>query len=300
MIFLGLGLGIAASGTLIPELLRLGLRETWFGLGILSLLLTVFSWFGWPADNPPALRFETSNDASFRSKISLTILYGQYAANALGLVPVMILMVDYIARGLGRGGDIGAAYWRVYGIAAIVGPVMCGGAADKIGFRLSFRAALLLQGIAVGILSFVKNLVAVGIATVLLGIFTTGVVPLSLGKIHDILPHSPTAQRTAWSRATIAFAVFQVLGGYGYAFLFSHSKENYGLVFLCGTIALVMALIVDLFVREGGSTAADLAHPSTLLVSGKKRYKLSLEDRKSEAGSRFHNSICTDDVRNGS
>ena len=300
MIFLGLGLGIAASGTLIPELLRLGLRETWFGLGILSLLLTVFSWFGWPADNPPALRSETSNDVSFRSKISLTILYGQYAANALGLVPVMILMVDYIARGLGRGGDIGAAYWRVYGIAAIVGPVMCGGAADKIGFRLSFRAALLLQGIAVGILSLVKNLVAVGIATVLLGIFTTGVVPLSLGRIHDILPHSPTAQRTAWSRATIAFAVFQVLGGYGYAFLFSHSKENYGLVFLCGTIALVMALIVDLFVREGGSTAADLSQPSTLLVSGKKRYKLSLEDRKSEAGSRFHNSICTDDVRNGS
>jgi FtsH-binding integral membrane protein len=98
---------------------------------------------------------------------------------------------------------------------------------------------------------------------------TAGVVSLSLGRIHDILPHSPTAQRTAWSRATIAIAVFQVLGGYGYAFLFSHSKENYGLVFLCGTIALVMALIVDLFVREGGSTAADLSHPSTLLVSGK-------------------------------
>jgi hypothetical protein len=79
-------------------------------------------------------------------RISLAILYGQYAANALGLVPVMILLVDYIARGLGHGGDIGAAYWGVYGIAAIVGPVICGCAADKIGFRLSFRAALLLQG----------------------------------------------------------------------------------------------------------------------------------------------------------
>jgi predicted MFS family arabinose efflux permease len=274
MIFLGLGLGIAASGTLIPKLLRLGLRETWFGLGILSLLLTVVSWFGWPADNPPAPRSETSNDVffevSFRSKISLAILYGQYAANALGLVPVMLLLVDYIARGLGHGGDIGAAYWGVYGIAAIVGPVICGCAADKIGFRLSFRAALLLQGIAVGILSVAKNLVAVGIATVLLGIFTTGVVPLSLGRIHDILPHSHAAQRTAWSRATIAFAVFQVLGGYGYAFLFSHSKENYGLLFLCGAIALVMALVVDLFVREGGSPAADLSHPSSLVMSEKK------------------------------
>jgi predicted MFS family arabinose efflux permease len=203
IIFLGLGLGIAASGTLIPELLRLGLRETWFGLGILSLLFTVVSWFGWPADNPPARKSETSNDVSFRSKISLAILYGQYAANALGLVPVMILLVAYIARGLGHGGDIGAAYGGVYGIAAIVGPVICGGAADKIGFRLSFRAALLLEVIAVGILSFAKNLVAVGIATVILGIFTTGVVPLGLGRIHDILPHSHTAQRTAWSRALL-------------------------------------------------------------------------------------------------
>jgi hypothetical protein len=72
-------------------------------------------------------------------------------------------------------------------MAAIVGPVICGGAAEKIGFRLSFRAALLLEGIAVGILSFAKNLVAVGLATVILGIFTTDVVPLSLGRIHDIL-----------------------------------------------------------------------------------------------------------------
>jgi hypothetical protein len=77
-------------------------------------------------------------------------------------------------------------------------------------------------------------LVAVGIATVLLGIFTTGVVPLSLGRIHDILPHSHTAQRTAWSRATIAFAVFQVLGGYGYAFLFRIPRRIMDFFFFVG------------------------------------------------------------------
>jgi hypothetical protein len=64
--------------------------------------------------------------------------------------------------------------------------------------------------------------------------------------------------------------VFQVLGGYGYAFLFSHSKENYGLLFLCGAIALVMALIVDLVVGEGGSPAADSSHPSSYVMSEKK------------------------------
>ncbi len=46
MIFLGLGLGIAASGTVVPELLRIGLKETWIGLSVLSLVLTAASWFG--------------------------------------------------------------------------------------------------------------------------------------------------------------------------------------------------------------------------------------------------------------
>ncbi len=35
-IFLGLGLGIAGSGTIIPLLLNFGLRETWIGLAVVS------------------------------------------------------------------------------------------------------------------------------------------------------------------------------------------------------------------------------------------------------------------------
>ena len=36
VIFAGVGLGIAASGTLVPLLLQQGLRESWYGLGALS------------------------------------------------------------------------------------------------------------------------------------------------------------------------------------------------------------------------------------------------------------------------
>ena len=53
--------------------------------------------------------------------MTLRVLYAQYAANALGLVPAMILLVDYVARGLGRGAGIGASYWVLYGVAAISG-----------------------------------------------------------------------------------------------------------------------------------------------------------------------------------
>ncbi|MBB5574170.1 MULTISPECIES: YbfB/YjiJ family MFS transporter [Rhizobium] len=246
MIFLGLGLGIAASGTLVPALLRIGLRETWIGLGVLSLILTAVSWFGWPATNPPApAAHAAAHHPTAKAEWSLRILYGQYAANALGLVPVMVLLVDYVARGLGRGADIGAACWVLYGVAAITGPVLTGYAADRIGFAPAYRGALLLQAVGAATLATSGNPWLVGFATVLLGIFTPGIVPLVLGRIQEILPHSHVAQRAAWSRATTAFALFQALGGYGYSYLFIHTGENYGIIFLCGAVALVLALLAD-------------------------------------------------------
>ncbi len=247
MIFLGLGLGIAASGTLIPKLLHFGLQNTWIGLGVLALLLTVVSWSGWPPANPPAPVVAAGHHHATRHEgLKLRVLYAQYAANALGLVPAMVLLVDYVARGLGRGAAIGADYWVLYGLAAIVGPVICGNVADRIGFGKTYRIGLLLQAAAVAMLALSGGTLALIVATVILGIFTPGIVPLTLGRIHELVPHDHTEQRAAWSRATTAFALFQALGGYGYSYLFSHSHNNYALIFMCGAIALGLAFIADL------------------------------------------------------
>src|SRR6266481_1011753 len=54
VIFAGVGLGVAVSGTLVPLLLQQGLRQSWYGLGVLSALLTLMSWQAWPADAPAA------------------------------------------------------------------------------------------------------------------------------------------------------------------------------------------------------------------------------------------------------
>jgi len=247
MIFLGLGLGIAASGTLIPELLHFGLRTTWLGLGAVALALTAVSWFGWPSTNPPApVAAAGTRHASHASNLGLRVLYAQYAANALGLVPAMILLVDYVARGLGRGAAIGADYWVLYGLAAIVGPVIAGNVAHRIGYGKAYRVALLLQAVAVAMLALSGNAWVLGLSTVILGVFTPGIVPLALGRIHELVPHDHTEQRASWSRATTAFALFQALGGYGYSYLFSHSHNNYALIFACGAVALALAFIADI------------------------------------------------------
>ncbi|MGE8364868.1 YbfB/YjiJ family MFS transporter [Cupriavidus sp.] len=246
MIFLGLGLGIAASGTIIPRLLQLGLKDTWIGLGAFAAILTAVSWFGWPGSAPAAPAPAAGTQPVRRGNTALRVLYAQYAANALGLVPAMVLLVDYVARGLGRGAETGAGYWVLYGVAAIAGPVVCGNVADRIGFGAAYRIALLLQAIAVATLALSGNPILIGVATVALGIFTPGIVPLVLGRIQEMVPHDHLEQRAAWSRATTAFALFQALAGYGYSCLFTLSHNNYALIFLCGAAALALALTADI------------------------------------------------------
>ncbi|PRX36175.1 putative MFS family arabinose efflux permease [Paraburkholderia sp. BL18I3N2] len=254
MIFLGLGLGIAASGTLIPQLLHYGLQTTWIGLGVVALVLTAVSWFGWPSTNPPAPVAPSGTHHAVRPHgLTLRVLYAQYAANALGLVPAMVLLVDYIARGLGRGAAIGADYWVLYGLAAIAGPVICGNVADRIGFGKAYRVGLLLQAAAVAMLAFSGSTLVLVASTVILGIFTPGIVPLTLGRIHELVPHDHIEQRAAWSRATTAFALFQALGGYGYSYLFSHTHNDYALIFACGAAALTLAYIGDLIASRIGT-----------------------------------------------
>src|SRR5215831_15898686 len=82
VIFTGVGLGIAASGSLVPLLIRWGLFETWIGLGGLALVLTALSWTAWPANPTPKLGSESSGRPN-RSSIGLQALYLEYALNAV-------------------------------------------------------------------------------------------------------------------------------------------------------------------------------------------------------------------------
>jgi predicted MFS family arabinose efflux permease len=181
---------------------------------------------------------------------ALRVIYLQYAANALGLVPAMVLLVDYVARGLGQGAAVGAGYWVLYGIAAIAGPLVSSWLGGRIGFGNGYRIAMVLQGLAVGLLAVSHHTAALWVATIVLGAFTPGIVPRVLGRVQELLPHDPTAQRAAWSRATASFALFQAVGGYGYAWLFSHTHENYALIFACGAVAMAVAFVADFTVRQ--------------------------------------------------
>ena len=253
IIFTGVGLGIAASGSLVPALLRLGLFETWCGLGALSLILTLLAWGGWPGEDtertaepaaaPPDRREHLPGLAV--PGLALKALFVAYGLNAAGLVPHMVFLVDYIARGLDRGLAVGADYWVLFGLGAIVGPVLFGHLADRSGFRLALRLGFMVQAVAVALLALTVSPLWMVVSSVVVGAFVPGIVPVVLGRVHELIPGDSQAQKAAWSGATVAFALGQAGAAYGFSFLFAETG-GYALLFMLGAVALVLALVIDL------------------------------------------------------
>jgi len=245
-IFTGVGLGIAASGTLVPVLLERGLAHTWLGLGTLALLLTVAAWGGWPREGvpPPSARTAAAPVRQPRAPLSLKALYAEYALCAVGLVPHMIFLVDFVARGLGHGVHIGARYWVLFGLGATAGPVLAGYLADRIGFAAAVRSALLGQAAAVALLVASTGTIALVASSVFIGAFLPGIVPLVLGRVLELTPPDGTARKVAWGNATTAFALGQAAAAYGYSYLFARGSD-YVALFALGAGALLLAVAID-------------------------------------------------------
>jgi predicted MFS family arabinose efflux permease len=246
-IFTGVGLGIAASGTLVPLLIRAGLAETWFGLGAVALLLTVVSWSGWPCEQLP--EFHQPN-APPSPGSGLVALYVEYGLNAIGLVPHMIFLVDFVARGLGRGLVTGAQYWVLFGIGAMLGPLASGRVADRIGFASALRCAFAVQAALVALLVFSVSSLSLSISSIVLGAMVPGVVPLVLGRVHELIPRDGDRQRKAWGLCTTAFALGQAAAAYGFSYIFAHTGGGYRALFALGAAALVTALVIDVLMAR--------------------------------------------------
>jgi predicted MFS family arabinose efflux permease len=247
VIFAGVGLGVAASGTFVPLLLQQGLKASWYGLGILSALLTLLSWKAWPSDGSAAEHVADSPAPSHGRRLAVVgVLSAEYGLNALALVPHMVFLVDFVARGLGQGIAAGSYYWVLYGIGATVGPLLTGHLADRAGFAPALRVSFLVEAIAILLPALSSEPAVMIISALIVGGFTPGIVPLVLGRIHELVPHSSSGQRAAWAQATTAFALFQAAGAYGLSYLFERTGGDYVILFVIGAVAVTASLAIDL------------------------------------------------------
>lgn len=245
-IFLGLGLGIAGSGTIIPLLLELGLSQTWIGLGIISVILTAASWFAWPSSllTPPAGNHDAHQVQTIRFGKEIRLLYLQYGLMAAAAVPPMVFLVDFIARGMGQGTHLGAVFWAVYGLGAIAGPPLYGYLADRFGARSTVAVVSLV--IAAALLTFYlsSNLIVVGVVTLVIGTFAPGMVPLVLARVHEVIAHNGARQNVAWTRASVVSAAALALAAYAFSALFNSTGGNHRVLFLTAAGILGVSLLV--------------------------------------------------------
>jgi predicted MFS family arabinose efflux permease len=254
-IFTGLGIGIAGSGTVVPLLLGVGLRETWLGLGLLSGLFTAASWFAWPSAGVEVAPTSTAAGAGSAAiatvtalpgaALALKALYVEYALMAIGIVPAMVFLVDFIARGLGAGAHLGSFFWVIYGIGALFGPPLYGFIVDHLGGRTTVRLMLLIQAVAMGCMYVSNSQVAIGFLTLIIGTFPPGIPPMVLSRMRELVPGNVLKQNVVWSRATVVFALFQALAGYSCSAIFNASGGNHRLLFMIAAIALGTAWIID-------------------------------------------------------
>ena len=251
VIFTGVGLGIAASGTIVPMLRDRGLVATWCALGGVALVLTLAAWRAWPTERPPLGSADGKADLrgsdAGGTPPALRALYIEYGLNAAGLVPHMVFLVDFIARGLGQGLAIGAAYWVVFGLGATIGPVLAGTIADRIGFKATLRSAFLVQAAAIGLLIVLDQPLALGVSSLVIGAFVPGIGSLVLGRAVELLPAGSQGGQAAWTWCTTSFAFGQAVAAYGLSFLFAQTHDYHAL-FALGAAFLLAALVLDLTV----------------------------------------------------
>jgi predicted MFS family arabinose efflux permease len=250
-IFTGVGIGIAASGTLIPLLIRWGLVETWIGLGAIALALTAICWTGWPAASRPRAASAPILRSS-RSTAALRALYLEYALNAVGLVPHMVFLVDYVARDLGRGIQAGSFCWIMFGGGAVIGPMVAGHVGDRVGFRMVLRAAFVLQAIAVAVPLLTVSDAALLSSSFIVGAFVPGIVAITLGRTRELIPDDPSRQAVVWGYCTTAFAIGQAVAGYGFSFIFATMGNAYSILFASAGAAFLVALAIDLLLPTAG------------------------------------------------
>jgi len=220
IVFTGVGVGVAATGTVIPWLAGHGVAAAWLGVGVLALVLAWWSWSAAWRDMQPQEHVAAASGAAARvPQLAVMLIIVAYGLDAAGIVPHTLFWVDYIARELGRGLQAGGNYWVLFGVGAAFGPVIAGALASRIGFRMALAVALGVEAVAVGLPLATDAAGALVLSSMTVGAMLQGTVALTAGAVTELAPQG--RQQQLWGWATLGFAVMQAASGYAFSGLYT-------------------------------------------------------------------------------
>ena len=242
LIFSGIGLGIAASGTVVPWLIGYGIPATRAALGVLATVLAFWAWMRvWRHLEPSAGKMapRAVQGSARWSTAGLLLILLAYGLDAVGFVPHTLFWVDYITHELGRGLSTGAGYWTAFGLGAAAGPFVAGALAHWVGFRPALALVLLVKTAAVALPLASSAPIALLVSSVLVGMLIPSTVALTSGSVMELTP--PARQQQAWGWATLSFALLQAIAGYGMSWAYT-LLDSYRPLFGMAAIALIIAV----------------------------------------------------------
>ncbi len=247
MVLFGLAIGIVIAGSLMPLLISGGIVLAWIVLGIMSLLITAVTWRMWPPSEPA--RAPAAKPAPERAGLFCV----QYALAAFGVVPQMVFLVDFVARDLDRGVNVGSHFYLVYGVGAVIGPFAYAALAERVGIRAWLRCALVVQFVAITMLSLWTSTGMLIVSSFLAGLGMPGLIALFLVRSQQITGGDPMRHRVLWGKATAAFAAAQASAAFGTSALLGAYGEGgigYPILFAVGSVAMALAFVLDFFIRK--------------------------------------------------
>lgn len=264
-LFLGIGLGILASATVVPALLTQGLGIAWLGLAAISLLPLGLALWYWPAgvgeQRPSRQPTATSGNGTpssharldRASRRTIVIVMIAYGLDAIGFVPHTLFWVDTLERQLGQPAGMGALQWALFGIGALLGPFVAGALASMLGWHRALMSALALKALAVALPLFGAGLLGLSLSSLLVGVLIPGSVALTSGRLAELggAAHHPRL----WGLATASFAAAQALGAFVFAELYVRLDYAPG-IYALAALALVFAVLLMLSVRRPGTQPA--------------------------------------------
>ena len=245
LMFTGIGMGALLSALVVPTLLQAGLWVAWIVLGGLTLIAgTAGDIALYRLPNPAGVDgADQTNTPVSNSALrwAVTLVICAYAGDAIGFVPHTVFWVDYLAREVELGMAAANVQWALFGLGAMLGPLITRLIVPRAGWQASLTGGLLIKALAVGLPFIATGLWLRSVSSIAVGALVPAVVALTSGRLAEIA--GPAEHKRLWGQATAAFALAQAVAGYGLSAL-STAADSYRPSFaICAAILLLACVL---------------------------------------------------------
>lgn len=236
--FAGVGLGVLSSGTLVPFLLEHSLEAAWAGLaaaGAVGVGLALWGWQAAPELHAPQ-RSVADKPIRWRALSGLLVAHALFS---LGIVPHTLYWVDYIARGLSQGMQVGGLHWSLVGVFSVVGPWMAAWLALRLGAAKALVVGFVALGAGIAGPALWPAALILVLSSALFGA-QPGMSSLMAVRAREL--DAPANMPRVMRAMILANACGSVIGGIAVPALYGATQQH-ATVFLVGGIAMLLGAV---------------------------------------------------------